>query len=153
MFDAKHFCHCASLRMGCFIIAIITMFLSVAFTKFILVFYGIKYPGNKKGSKDDHTFLLLHLVPEIPVLGSSLILIIHEIYAKSVLILIFVTINGIHIIYIIVISIVSYLMGKNIVLNFAEVWFHVYWSFCLIRIATTIYFIYIALSRWKQIRN
>lgn len=42
MFNAKRFCCCFSLRMGCFIIVVLTMLFSVLISKFILVYYNMK---------------------------------------------------------------------------------------------------------------
>ncbi|XP_017863842.1 PREDICTED: uncharacterized protein LOC108614299 isoform X1 [Drosophila arizonae] len=110
-------------------------------------------PGHTKGSTEDHTSMLLHLVPELLIVLSSLLLILYEMCPRTAYVITFVCINGVHIIYFIIITIVAVLIRTNIIVNYAGLLIHLYWPLCVLRTGITIYSIYIVISYCKQRRK
>ncbi|XP_017122102.1 uncharacterized protein LOC108142623 isoform X2 [Drosophila elegans] len=138
MFWAKKCCFCISLQTGCIIIALLGLFLSgmnIDYTLYLLNSTHTRETQYKFPAEVLYTSL--QIIPDcLSVLASCL--------------LIFAIISAI---YLVTFSIVSSLIGSNLIIN-ESFWHNItYWVYVILWLALTLYFMYIIYSYYRQLKE
>ncbi|KRG06547.1 uncharacterized protein LOC116803653 isoform X1 [Drosophila mojavensis] len=155
MFNATRCCGCWSLLIGCYLIAFITFVYSVLSIQFVLIFHTDQYSGDRKGTRGDYNSFICFVVPEVILFLASCSLVLYGLFfvlfkRKKFLVFIYVGLVGPHIVYFILMFLITTAIGINMIINRAGDNVHIFWPFCLFRFGTTVYFLYVVISFYKQ---
>ncbi|XP_017122101.1 uncharacterized protein LOC108142623 isoform X1 [Drosophila elegans] len=154
MFWAKKCCFCISLQTGCIIIALLGLFLSgmnIDYTLYLLNSTHTRETQYKFPAEVLYTSL--QIIPDcLSVLASCLLIfaIISQYLWLFWITLFFQTLQAI---YLVTFSIVSSLIGSNLIIN-ESFWHNItYWVYVILWLALTLYFMYIIYSYYRQLKE
>ncbi|KQS44279.1 uncharacterized protein LOC26526432 [Drosophila erecta] len=152
MILANKFCFCITLQKGCILIALIGIFLAGMNIDYMLLGLNRTYfreTHHKFPERLLYTFL--QMIPDLLTILASCILIFAILSQYCWLFWTTLLVQAFQAVYFVIISIISALIGSNLIIN-ESIWHNLtYWIYVLFWLALTAYFMYIIYSYYRQI--
>ncbi|XP_023178222.2 uncharacterized protein LOC111604402 [Drosophila hydei] len=152
MCHARRCCFCLSLRAGCVLISLFSIFSCVLNIDYILWVVDDSRDAKIYFPEFTNSNVILQMVPEFATFVASVSLFIYAVGYCKFLVLTYVVITVAQISYFVLYSIVSTVMGTNLIVNAGKPHIIAYWLYLPYNLGTSLYFIYIALSYDQQQR-
>ncbi|XP_017034264.1 uncharacterized protein [Drosophila kikkawai] len=154
MILAKKCCFIVSLQIGCIIIAFVGLFLSNMNIDTIMHILNRTYDSETKSRFPAHVFhACLQIFADLLFICASCLLfyaVLSQCFCLFWVTLVFQVIQPV---YLILYSIISSAMGKNVIINIS-IWHNIiYWVYVVVWLDMTLYFIYITFSYYRYLKE
>ncbi|XP_034658766.1 uncharacterized protein LOC117895314 [Drosophila subobscura] len=154
MIRAKKCCCCLSLQTGCILFAIFELFCAGMNLDYIFNLLNSTASHEPKYTfPAEVTLTILQVVPDVLTVLASFVLLAALISQYLPLFWVALFLQVVQASYLVIFSIISAAMGKNLIVN-QSVWHNVtFWLYVVIWLGMTLYLMYITYSHYRELKD